>query len=354
MKILVTMGLGPSLVDSQVRPLTKLKKINEIMLIRNSVGPELKKVKYITPKKSYNKLKFLNIFLKFLLTVKFIKRENPSSIISFYLVPHGLIGFISAKITGKPICICLLGTDLNVHCKKKILGNIFLWILKHSNVVTVPGSISKKFLADRGVDRSKIFILPNTIDIDKFRPMSVTKKFDVVTIGRLVEVKHIEIFLQVISELKEELHGIKAGIAGTGPLNIELKRLSKKLKLDNNIEFLGYIEDAPSFLNSGKIYILTSETEGLPTAMIEAMACGLPPVISNVGNVPDVIKDEVNGFLIKDYRNEDDYVTAISKLLSDKKLYKKISENALAVRDVYSVKNAYTIWKKIFTKLQLS
>lgn len=354
MKILVVMGLGSSLVDSQIRPLTKLKKVNEIIIIRNEVGPDLNKVKYLTPKRFFKKFNLVNIFNKLVLSTKFIKKEKPSAIISFYLVPHGLIGIFSARITGKPICISLLGTDLNIHCKRKIFGNIFLWIIKHSNIVTVPGSISKKYLIDRGVDRSKIFILPNTVDTSKFRPISVPKKFDIVTIGRLSKVKHIEIFLQIIAELKKEFQDIKVGIAGSGPQRTELEQFKKKLKLNKNVEFLGYIEDAPGFLNSGKIYVLTSETEGLPTAMVEAMACGVPSVVSKVGNVPDVVKDGENGFIINDYRKVDGYATAISKLLNDKKLYEKISKNALGVREEYTVKNAYKVWKKIFAKLQLS
>ena len=83
------------------------------------------------------------------------------------------------------------------------------------------------------------------------------------------------------------------------------------------------------------------------------MSCGIPSVVSNVGDISDVIIDGENGFIIDDYRDVDGFVKAITKLLSDDKLYKQIQKNALEVRNIYSVKNATKVWKKIFTKLQL-
>jgi glycosyltransferase involved in cell wall biosynthesis len=354
MKILIIMGLSQRLVNSQVDPLTRLKKVKEIIILRNDPGPGLKKVIYIHPFKFSRKISIGKIFFKILKSLKIIRTSNPAIIISFYLVPHGIISFFCAKITRKPVCLSLLGTDLNIHCRKKVFGNILIWILKNSDIITVPGTISQQFLIEKGIPKSKIYILPNTIDNQEFHPIIIPKKYDVISIGRLMEGKHLEILLNIISKIKQDFPTIKVGIAGTGPLSKELKHKSIELELKNNVKFLGYVEDAPQFLNSGKIYVLTSESEGLPTAMIEAMACGIPSVVSNVGNIKDVAVNGENCFVINDYRDVNSYIKAISKLLNDEKLYEKISKNALKVRNKYSVSNASDIWKNIFRKLQLS
>jgi glycosyltransferase involved in cell wall biosynthesis len=348
------MELGSRLVDSQVKPLTNLKNVEQIYIVRNEPGPKLKKVTYFNLPKFITKLKFGNIIYKKLFLPKLITKTNPKLIVAFYLVPHGLIAFLSAKLTGKPICLSLIGTDLNLHCKKKIIGRILIWLIKGADIITVPGSLSQQFLIERGVPSSKLFVLPNTIDTTEFHPTSRPKQYEIVTIGRLVEGKHIEILLKIISKLKQKTTDIKVGIAGSGPLREQLEKLSAKLKLENNIEFLGYVNDSNNFINSGKIYVLTSESEGLPTAMIEAMACGLPSVVPNVGNISDVIVNGENGFIINDYRDVNGYVDAISKLLKDDSLYKKVQKNAIEVRNKYSVENASRIWKKIISKLQLS
>jgi glycosyltransferase involved in cell wall biosynthesis len=188
----------------------------------------------------------------------------------------------------------------------------------------------------------------------KFFPIKIEKKYDIIHIGALARVKHLEVLLEIVRILKKRKKQIKVGLAGPGPLREELEIISKQLGLEKNIEFLGFVDDATNFINSGKVYVLTSESEGFPTAMIEAMSCGIPSVVSNVGNIKDVAVNGENCFLIDDYRDVDSYVKVISKLLKDEKLYNKISKNALEVRNTYSVSNATNVWKKIFRKLQLS
>jgi glycosyltransferase involved in cell wall biosynthesis len=354
MKILALAGLSSRLVESQFSPLTKLKKVEQIFVIRTSQGPRLAKLQYFSPPGLLKKLRSIDLVYKMLLTLKLTSKHKPDLISSFYLVPHGLIAFLGAKIIGKPVTQSLIGTDLNVHCKRRVIGKLLLWVIRNSDIVTVPGSISRQFLIDYGVDKTKIVILPNTVDQVRFKPQEVNKKYDIITIGRLVGVKHIEILLEIITKLKKFRKDIKVGIAGSGPLKTELEQLATNLNLQNNVEFLGFVEDASLFLNSGKVYVLTSESEGLPTAMVEAMACAVPCVVSKVGNIPDVVTNGKNGVIIDDYRDVEGYVKAITKLLKDQDHYKKLSKNALDIREKYSVENATQTWKKIIAKLQLS
>ena len=82
---------------------------------------------------------------------------------------------------------------------------------------------------------------------------------------------------------------------------------------------LGFVDDIVAFYNSGKVFVLTSRTEGLPRTVIEAMACGIPCVVSNVGDMEDVIDDNVSGHLIQDYRNLNNFAGKINLLLVNKR-----------------------------------
>jgi glycosyltransferase involved in cell wall biosynthesis len=150
---------------------------------------------------------------------------------------------------------------------------------------------------------------------------------------------------------------IKAAIAGTGPELENIKGLVRKLNLGDNIAILGYTPDQQlqTFFNSGRVFILTSETEGFPRTIIQAAACGVSVIVSNVGDMTDVIDHEYNGFLINDYRNVEEYSNRVFQLLGDNALCNKFSENLnKKVREQFVTENASKVWNEIISKVSQS
>jgi len=124
MRILTLIGLNPQLVKSQIEPLLKINRIEQVNIIRDEPGPSMPKVQYIYSP-NYLKNNFIGrILSKTILALQTNQKKKHDMVISFYLVPHGLIGLFCAKITSKPICLTLLGTDINIHCKRNLLGKI--------------------------------------------------------------------------------------------------------------------------------------------------------------------------------------------------------------------------------------
>ena len=101
-----------------------------------------------------------------------------------------------------------------------------------------------------------------------------SKKYDLVTLGRLVPEKRLDLLIKAVYLVKKRYPRIQVAIAGEGHLRNKLISLTKKLKLESNINFLGFSTSPQDIYNSSKIFIPTSETEGLPRSMIEAMSCG--------------------------------------------------------------------------------
>jgi len=249
-------------------------------------------------------------------------------IIGIYEIPHGFIAVLAGKIMGVPSTVSVIGNPAYSKLRKGLRMKITMWILRNANYITVTGTNSKKFLVSKGIARDKIKVLPNTLDLSEFKKLnSVNKKYDIISLGRISPEKRIEQIVKIVYKMKERMPTVKAAIAGTGPELPVICELISKLKLDGNIEILGYIPDNQlvDFYNSGRVFVLTSETEGFPRTILQAAACGTPVIASKVGDIDDIIDHGSNGFLINNFMQVEEYVHGILQLLKDDNLYASFS-----------------------------
>lgn len=182
------------------------------------------------------------------------------------------------------------------------------------------------------VDRTKLIILHEAVDIEKFKPEKKTELNKLLTVARIDPVKGIETIIKSIPYLIKEIPELKLKLVGSHPnkkyLN-NLKNLVLKLNCQEFVDFIGPIphNDLPSVYNSSKIFILTSKTEASSISTLEAMSCGLPVIVTNVGGMPSLITDGENGFIIEP--NEPKYLAEkIMEILRDPSLSTKLGTNA--------------------------
>ncbi len=164
------------------------------------------------------------------------------------------------------------------------------------------------FLIKAGVPGDKIIYISSFyIDLDTFRPMGLDKKYDLVFASRLEKNKGIGLLLQAMSNVKIKMPNVKLLIVGSGPLKAKLQNYVKRNGLEHNVFFSGWLEtlnDVARAYNSAKIFINPSFNEGGPRVALEAMACGLPVITTEVGAMLDVINDGENG-LFADWSPEE-------------------------------------------------
>jgi len=334
-------------LSMKLEPIYNIPSIDKIIVLRGGKGPDIKKVTYA----DIPNTKLVRDLFRLFRGISLGRKNHAKLVISYYLVPHGIIGYYVSRAIGAKCCISIIG-DLLYHLNSTFFGWFYLSILKKSDFITVTGERSKSVLVDRGIDENRIFVLPNVINMDDYLPdKKIKKEYDIAFIGRLTHVKRLDIFFRVISEVSKEMPKLRVAIIGDGEEMENAKCLVKDLNLLGNVEFLGFREDIKDLINRTKILLLTSESEGMPSVMIEAMACGVPVVSSDVGDIGEVIVEGENGFLVQKFDDVKSYKDRIIKILSDKKVYKKISEQSLKVREVHSVENASKIWKGIFSKV---
>jgi glycosyltransferase involved in cell wall biosynthesis len=137
-------------------------------------------------------------------------------------------------------------------------------------------------------------------------------------VGRLVPVKRVDIFIQTIALLNHwgvECTGV---VIGDGPQRTELEELSNRLGISQNIEFKGFVDPALFEIRQVNILIMTSEHEGLPMTLLEALALKIPVVAHNVGGIPEVLDFGQSGILVDDH-TEQGYASAVKSLLEEER-----------------------------------
>lgn len=186
---------------------------------------------------------------------------------------------------------------------------------------------------------SNIYIIPNGIDLQcpnyTEEQMYSLARPNIFFIGMLKKVKGIDVLIRAIPIIKQSIPEICLYIAGTGPFETELKNLTKELCIEENVIFLGFIDENKKYLylKSADICVFPSFYEPFGIVLLEAMHCGKAIIASNVGGIPSILEDGRTGLLF-DPGNINDLAEKIIILLKDKDLrmnlgnagYRKVTE----------------------------
>jgi len=142
------------------------------------------------------------------------------------------------------------------------------------------------------IPSSKILSMCNTISLNIFKPLTVPKVYDLMFIGRLEQQKNIKLLIEIASIIN-----LKTLIIGKGSLS---ELVTNAARSNENIIYKTRVDnvDLPRYYNSAKCFIIVSEYEGNPKVLLEAMACGIPVIGTNVPGIRECIIDNVNGILI--------------------------------------------------------
>jgi glycosyltransferase involved in cell wall biosynthesis len=168
----------------------------------------------------------------------------------------------------------------------------------------------------------QILVVRNGLDVNKFRPsnQSFKERYYVAAVGSLFPVKRWDRLLRVIQKVRRSGEcDVRFRIAGDGPLRSDLKNLAKDLGILESVEFVGENYDIPEFLRGAKFLVHTSQSEGCPNVVMEAMACGLPVVAMDAGDISCLVDEGRSGFVVPQ-NDEDALAERIRRLLNDQTL----------------------------------
>jgi glycosyltransferase involved in cell wall biosynthesis len=287
----------------------------------------------------------LFIFFSIHKLLRVTKRINADVIHAHWVLPNGLSAAIVAKILNKPLVISLHGSDIFMADKNAIYRAVARWVFSQSAHVTA----CSRELFDRAKNINpniNVTLLAWGADPEKFKPLGDCKPIRkrcgwgvdetiIVALGRFVHKKGFDRLIEIAPYLSSNKYSLRIVIGGSGLLKETYVKKVQRLGLGDLISFPGQIswEEVPNFLAAADIFVLPSKRDsagnldGLPTVLLEAMACGLPCVASDVGGVSLVIDHGENGYLIDPESNKD-LLESLSALIRNKALISKFSKQS--------------------------
>ncbi len=199
---------------------------------------------------------------------------------------------------------------------------------------------ARKNLIETGINDKKIKIIYNGVNpverLDVENKKRVYSDFGIEygtkligIIARLEEIKGHKYFIDAARIVQDKGYDAKFVIAGTGSIEESLKQYVKDIHADN-VVFLGFVKNIPELNNIMFLQINASSFEALGLAAIEGMRVGVPAIVSSFGGNPEVVTDDLNGYVVNG-QNAEEFAEKIIKLLEDDELYNRLSDGALEV-----------------------
>ncbi|WP_343618371.1 glycosyltransferase [Flavobacterium sp.] len=289
----------------------------------------------------YRKISIKNDFISLIKALKIIRKEKPAVIHSHSTkggVISRIIGFLTGiKVLHTPQAFSYLSTE------KKITRKIYLNIeklLSKGNSILLASSESElqRAIKEVGFHISKTKLFNNAIKpIENILELSIPKIWPdeyLCTVGRPCYQKNIEELIRVLYEINkvQSAHLVLVGVGYHSDQLESVKDLIKKLNLSNMVTLLNWTsrEDVLNIVSNAKLYLSTSRYEGLPYSIIESMALGIPSVVSNSDGNRDLVKNDVNGYVV-DNGDTLEFSNKVIDLLNNQEKYLKFSKNAKTV-----------------------
>lgn len=307
------------------------------MVVCRQPGPAIPKVEYHCPPRLAARSSVLAVVLESAILLRLSITRKPDYLLAYLLFPHGLIGYLVARLTRRRFIPGLVAGRIEVESpfrlffpkRRGLLTGFFTRMLQNSFAVTTTGTVTGAYLVQRGVAPGKVHPMINPPDLSRVKPQDLPKSYDILIVARLSPEKNLETFVKAVAMVRQSLGDVKACVVGDGPCRDSLAALAAGLGLGDSLHFAGYQTDVARYFNSAKVFVLTSEREGFPNVFLEAMACGLPCVVSDCGDILDLARDGTNSLVVRDPKDAAGFARAIESLLADAGLRQRLSGAAL-------------------------
>ena len=253
----------------------------------------------------------------------------------------------AALLTRVPIILRHIQTKANLKFRHEVYDGLLTRL--SDGAIAVSRDCAEHHVKRCHIPPEKVIVIPNGVDLDKLNsapyPKQTLEKWNIDNdsivigcVGRLSPIKgHIYMIRAMPQVLKKHANAYLL-IIGDGPERQNLLNEARRLSVSNRVILSGLRRDVASLLKALRVFVLPStEVEGLPLSVAEAMCAGAPVVASDVGGVSEIVKDEESGLLVLP-KNSSQLSTAVLRILDDAMLSEKLTRNALRMcQEEYAV-----------------
>ena len=277
-----------------------------------------------------------------------------------YAIPHATVGYLAKMILRSrgihiPLITTLHGTDITLVGNDPSYAPAVEFGINESDGVTAVSAQLRQSTLDQFSIQNNIEVIPNFIDLERFnrkdkahfrKAITPNGEFIVMHTSNFRKVKRVDNVIKIFHGIQKVLPS-KLLLVGDGPERINMENLCRDLQICQDVLFLGKQDAVEELLAVSDLFLLPSETESFGLSALEALACEVPVICSDVGGLPEVVTDGYCGFL----RDPDDIEGMIEAgliLLGDKEKLRKFRRNALSRAQDFEISKVIPRYEKFY------
>lgn len=364
-RIVVTTTLNDNLLYAKLVPLARSRTDLEIVLVTDRDGPPMPGVRWVWPRGFA--AKFGRLGGRFLLLIREIFHPRTRLVMAYGVVTHGMFAAPLGKLRGVPVYLHFIAgkAEISFAHNPTISHNRYIprmknprwierWCVLTSRLadkIFVPGKATAEYLLKRGFHSDRIVSLHSAVDLERFQPSSCFRDIDVLVVAQIRGNKRPLFTLNVWSEIRRRRPQTRFCWLGQGPMDEEFQQRLDELGLRSCTEW-SFTTDVTPYYRRARVFLLCSLSEGLSLGCMEAMACGVVPVTSDVGDMREVVRCGETGTWVPVDAGSTAYAEACLRFLEDEDAWTKASEACTdLIRKEHSFASATAQWSELLLPL---
>lgn len=349
-------------VSAHLKPLAASRRCARVRVVTVHPVPALDKVEAVYPPRWLART-IGGVPARLLVFAWLAFRDRPHVVGGFHLLINGLVAQAVAPLGGARSLYFSVGgpeeiADGGVRAENRLFSRLgtpqpaieraLLARIARFDLIVTMGLGAARFFRAHGA-AGPIHAVPGGIDGARFHPATAPPTSDLVLVGRLVPVKRIDVFLEAVARVVALRPGTSALVVGDGPLRDDLEAQARALGVAASVTFLGQRADVEDVLRQARLFVLTSDSEGVALSVMEAMTAGLPAVVSDVGDLSDAVLDGVSGYLVS-RRAPEVFAERIAGLLADPERLARFAAAARTAAARFEAAAIVRQWDDILTE----
>ena len=258
-----------------------------------------------------------------------------------YAIPHATSAVMAKQILASdgislPIITTLHGTDITLIGQDPSFAPVVTWSINESDGVTAVSNYLRQETYDHFSVTNGIDVIPNFIDTDRFyrqdkehfkQALCPNGEKVIVHVSNFRPVKNTKQVVEIFHRLQGDTPDVKLLLVGDGPERVPTERKARELGVFDDIRFLGKQDPIEEILSIADVFLMPSDSETFGLAALEAMACRVPTVVSDVGGLPELVEDGETGFLCP-LNDVEAFTDRTRALLTDDALHDRMAQAA--------------------------
>ncbi|MDE6918033.1 MAG: glycosyltransferase [Lachnospiraceae bacterium] len=313
------------------------------------VSPEIRRVCSEPDESMLQGGRIKNFIVRFSALRDIWKAYKPDVILSF-LGKNNLMAVMTAAFLPSKVVVSVRG-EPTMEYEGRLMRTIARLVFRFADGVVLQTERAGAFFP-RSV-RRRSAILPNPLNPQFLGRKICAERADlIVAVGRLDENKNHTMLIHAFAKIADEYPAVQLVIYGEGELRAALEALVAEKGLDGRISLPGNVEDVAAHICKARIFTLTSNTEGMPNSIMEAMALGIPVIATDCpcGGAAALIENEVNGLLVP-VGDAFALADAFRRIFEDKEFERKLRENACTITERMAPERVNRAWETYLNQL---